>query len=124
MKSLIICLVGFISLCGLFIGCCTTAKTTEFKNPVSLAPGNVNLKVVVMETKKQNDLTTCKVKIDEINGYGHSTPPLAPGAIIDVLFQGSDERISGIKVQDNLNIRVQYQPSPGEKGYWIFVSFN
>jgi len=113
--------LGIIFISGLLAGCCSSGKTTDFKNTISLPPGNAEVKVLIMEISANTGERNFKAKIEEVTGYGPATPMLAVGSEVEIYLPETSAKNDEIKKDDRLYMRAYYQTAPEENGYWTFI---
>ncbi|MGE5498453.1 MAG: hypothetical protein ACM3Q2_10300 [Syntrophothermus sp.] len=57
----------------------------DSNKPEPLAPGTADIKAWMQEFTETEDQYICKLKVEEVNGYGPAAPPLPPGYLLNAL---------------------------------------
>lgn len=93
-----------------------TARRDTVPQPVgeNFAPGTALLRTTILSTEEvENEIGKVRVRVDEVLGYGSSTPPIAGGTefIFDVSYylEQNPEFKDQIKEESEINVLVSYQ---------------
>lgn len=110
---------------AVFSSCCSTSKMTN-KPPeqATIPPQNADIKISVLEIVTSGDNIYCNAKVDEVTGYGPSTPPLAQGQIIKIYFPAKVVEQEKIAAEKHLYVRASWLSKRDSSGYWNFEKLN
>lgn len=131
-KILPIILVTFM-----IAGCASCNKTNQqkmepntnksvLKKPVEpgLSPGSVLLNATLLERKTYKTFNTLQLKVNKVLDYGHSTPTLAKGEIINVVVKNKNF-INQLSKNKSTNVLLKHSPQKvGDEtsAEWILIN--
>ena len=126
----IFAVVCVLTICS---SCCSSASKTTKENktsvdrnlPESLPPGNANVTGLIKELIEDEKYLTATLKIEEVFGYGPSTPILPPGSEIKIYVLKSLIKDQGNKFMEGeeLSMRIAIQQGANENNKWMFKYF-
>jgi hypothetical protein len=121
----------------LFTNCCTTKSELKENNtiikkqsvPIPLAPGTAQISGKIIEIFEKDNISYCKIKVNEIKEYGPSTKLIGVGSEIELEIKNDfkeslkDSQLNNNEV--NLTI-VSLQGGMGQelKSYWKIINLN
>ncbi|MEJ2615127.1 MAG: hypothetical protein P8Z35_09220 [Ignavibacteriaceae bacterium] len=101
-------------------------KTIVKQKPAeSLPPGNANVVAQIKEVNEEEKNITATINIEEVFGYGPSTPVIPPGSEIKIYVSKSliKEKENKFIVGDELSMRIAFVRGANEINKWMFKYF-
>ena len=91
----------------------------------SLPPGNANITAQIKEVIQEEKNLTATLKIEEVFGYGPSTPPLPPGSEIKIYVPKSliKDQENKLIEGEKLSMRIAFEKGAKEMNKWMFKYF-
>ncbi|MFO7445293.1 MAG: hypothetical protein R6W90_02955 [Ignavibacteriaceae bacterium] len=122
---------AILILSFILTSCCSADKTTKenrempsFKAAESIPPNSADVKVKILNVTESGEDIICRAEVEQVTGYGASTPPLPAGKEIEIHFTKKAADEAAIKINSRLYLRASHLFSRGdEKDYWAFIKF-
>ena len=125
----------FIVIIVLLAGCASCNKTNSvdtnknkiiLKKPVEpgLSTGTILLKATLLEEKTSGNFNTLKLKVNKVLDYGHSTPTLANGEMLNVIVK-NDKLKNRLSKDKSVNILLKHSPQKvgtATSAEWILIN--
>ena len=123
-------IAGVFTACSL--SCSSGGKNTKEDTTVvkqkpteSLPPGNANITAQIKEINEEEKNLTVTVNIEEVFGYGPSTPFLPPGSEIKIYVPKSliKDQENKLIEGEKLSMRIAFEKGAKEMNKWMFKYF-
>ena len=102
-------------------------------DPISLTPGTVRVKAIVLDREEKEMIYLCTFRIEETHGYGSATPPLPSGSevkleVSKLLIERNQIQASKLLKKGNIvKATISFQesrPEIKEAVSWRVVKFH